>query len=128
MTNVPNFSPEITDHINASMQLHPDASEVEIHNLLDRIGQPDDIAAEALGSPANGVTNLGSDVREIIAVAFLLVGAFLLVVGWIVGLVLLWTSRVWRLRDKLIGTFLLPGGLLPAAILLLRKFHAEQFR
>ncbi|MFF9607698.1 hypothetical protein ACF1GY_36475 [Streptomyces sp. NPDC014684] len=38
-------------------------------------------------------------------------GAFLFVVGWLVGVLLLWASDQWRLRDKVIGTVLIPGGL-----------------
>ena len=44
-------------------------------------------------------------------------GAVLAGVGWVVGALLLWTSPSWRTRDKLIGTFLVPGGLVGAAIL-----------
>jgi hypothetical protein len=48
----------------------------------------------------------------------LLIGAFVVpVVGWIVGVVLLWSSKVWTRGQKLLGTFVLPGGL--AAVLLL---------
>ncbi|MEP6641798.1 MAG: hypothetical protein ABJB93_07800 [Gaiellales bacterium] len=37
------------------------------------------------------------------------------VIGWFVGALLLWVSQAWTLRDKLVGTLLVPGGLLPAA-------------
>jgi hypothetical protein len=30
---------------------------------------------------------------------------------WPVGIILLWTSNAWNVRDKLIGTLILPGGL-----------------
>src|SRR3954469_19764241 len=35
----------------------------------------------------------------------------LLPVVWVVGVVLLWRSRAWTTRDKLIGTLVIPGGL-----------------
>ncbi|MDX6315571.1 MAG: hypothetical protein QOF44_5035, partial [Streptomyces sp.] len=38
-------------------------------------------------------------------------GGFLLGIGWVVGLVLLWSSRRWTPIDKLLGTLLVPGGL-----------------
>jgi hypothetical protein len=41
----------------------------------------------------------------------LLVGGFVFAVGWVVGLVLLWSSTVWSTRDKVIGTLVFPGGL-----------------
>jgi hypothetical protein len=39
-------------------------------------------------------------------------------VGWLVGVVLLWSSTVWTLRDKLIGTLVIPGGLATALIVI----------
>jgi hypothetical protein len=42
------------------------------------------------------------------------------VIGWVVGVVLLWVSEAWSTRDKLIGTLVVPGGLLvPVALALL---------
>ena len=38
-------------------------------------------------------------------------------VVWPVGVVLLWLSAFWNRRDKLIGTLLLPGGLLGAVLI-----------
>lgn len=38
-------------------------------------------------------------------------GSFAFGVGWLVGLILLWSSRMWTIRDKLIGTLIVPGGL-----------------
>jgi hypothetical protein len=49
----------------------------------------------------------------------LLFGFFAAGVGWVVGVVLLWRSRAWTTKDKLIGTLVLPGGLLATALLLL---------
>jgi FtsH-binding integral membrane protein len=34
------------------------------------------------------------------------------VLGWFVGLILLWSSDAWGTREKLLGTLLFPGGLL----------------
>lgn len=58
--------------------------------------------------------------HEIWALILLLIGGVVLpVVGWIIGVVLLWSSRVWTTREKLAGTFLFPFGLLlPVALLL----------
>ncbi len=57
--------------------------------------------------------------REWSAVALLLFGGLIGFLGWLVGLALLWTSRVWTLRDKLIGTLVVPGGCAMAVIFLL---------
>ncbi|MBK3571611.1 hypothetical protein [Streptomyces sp. MBT62] len=54
---------------------------------------------------------------ESLAIVLLVeVGAFLFAVGWLTGVLLLWTSRQWRTRDKIVGTFLVPGGFAPAAV------------
>ena len=42
----------------------------------------------------------------------LLVGGLILpVVGWLIGVVMLWVSNAWNVRDKVIGTIFVPGGL-----------------
>lgn len=38
-------------------------------------------------------------------------GGFAFGAGWVVGLVLLWSSRLWTTREKLIGTLIVPGGI-----------------
>lgn len=55
----------------------------------------------------------------------LLVGGLLLpFVGWLIGIVLLWASHAWTLRDKLIGTLVLPGGLMLPVFLLTAAWSA----
>jgi hypothetical protein len=50
---------------------------------------------------------------DLLAVVGLVVGSLVLpVVGWLVGLVLLWRSRSWTPLEKLLGTLVWPGGLL----------------
>jgi hypothetical protein len=41
-------------------------------------------------------------------------------IGWILGLVLLWSSRAWSVREKLIGTLFVPGGLATVFFLAVR--------
>ncbi len=48
----------------------------------------------------------------------LALGAFFFGIGWLIGVALLWTSRTWSLRDKLLGTFVPPGGLAGSMALL----------
>jgi uncharacterized membrane protein len=106
---------EIADHIAQARAAAPVESEGDLLNLLERLGPPSEIAAEA--SDRFG-TETTSSSHEIAAVILLLLGGFVFGVGWIVGVVLLWTSRIWTLRDKLIGTLLLPGGLAFSLVLL----------
>lgn len=85
------------------------ASDAQALSVIERLGPPEDIVeAEAAPSPpAPGKRGW----HEIVAVVLLLLGGFVFGVGWIAGVVLLWTSRVWSIRDKLIGTLIVPGGL-----------------
>ncbi|ACU72716.1 hypothetical protein Caci_3815 [Catenulispora acidiphila DSM 44928] len=62
--------------------------------------------ADPLGGPPYP---LGT--AEIGAVALLLGGFLLAGFGWLLGVILLWTSPRWNVREKLVGTFVLPGGL-----------------
>ena len=50
-------------------------------------------------------------IRDLSAIALLTFGVVLFTVGWLVGAVLLWTSPTWRVRDKILGTLVIPGGL-----------------
>ena len=106
---------EISDHITAARaELLPD-DDAALRTMLDRLGDPEQIAAEArdrFGVPAHERGWL-----EIGAIVLLLVGGFLVLVGWLVGVVLLWLSSIWTVRDKLIGTLLVPGGLVLPALM-----------
>jgi uncharacterized membrane protein len=102
---------EIGDHIAESRtELGPDHP---VDDVLDRVGDPQVIAREAAGD--EGFKASTSRWVEILAIIFLLPGSVLLpVVGWVIGVILLWASSVWTVRDKIIGTLIVPGGLLAA--------------
>jgi hypothetical protein len=61
----------------------------------------------------------GPGTVEWAAIGLLLVGGFVIpVAGWMLGVALLWISRAWTVREKLVGTFVLPGGLMaPFAVM-----------
>ena len=106
---------EIADHIaEARSQLEVE-SEAEIRNVLDRLGDPAEIAAEE--RVRSGADTRRGGLVEILALIGVLVGGFLFVIGWFVGLVLLWVSDAWTMREKLVGTLVVPGGLLPAFLM-----------
>lgn len=105
---------EIQDHISESrIQLGPNHP---VEDVLERVGDPKTIAMEAaVGEPAS---RPASRWMEVGAIIFLLPGSIVLpFVGWVVGVILLWASSIWTLRDKIIGTLVIPGGLLPAYLL-----------
>jgi hypothetical protein len=103
---------EIESHL--SEALPTDASEAEALNVLERLGDPTEIVTEAAGQAPTARAGL----LEWMAIPLLLIGGFIVGVGWVVGVVLLWTSRIWTLRDKLIGTLVVPGGLATGVFLM----------
>ena len=107
---------EISEHIAEARADLPTESEAEVRSLLDRLGDPTEIAGEARAR--FGVESRKRGWLEPVALIFLLTGGVVVpFVGWLVGLVLLWASQIWTTRDKLIGTFVVPGGLAPALVL-----------
>lgn len=111
---------EIVEEIEAHLAVAREeaADEAELRTLIDRLGDPAEIAAEArerFGVPTAVAPSPRRSWVEVAAVILLPIGAVVLpVIGWVVGLVLLWSSHLWTLRDKLIGTLVVPFGLLPA--------------
>ena len=103
---------EIESHL--SEALPAGASEAEALNVLERLGEPTDIVAEA----GTGQAPARAGLLEWMAIPLLLAGGFIFIVGWFVGVVLLWTSRIWTVRDKLIGTLVVPGGLATGVFLM----------
>ncbi len=103
---------EIHDHIQDALARLPEgASEADVRNVLEGIGDPDEIASEARADL--GIAPSRRRWTDIAAVILLPVGGIVFpVVGWVVGVVFLWMSTVWTTREKLIGTFIVPGGLL----------------
>jgi uncharacterized membrane protein len=107
---------EIAGHIGEGRARLEAGDEVGVLNLLERLGDPADIAAEERARSGAGSRRGGA--LEIAALVGLLVGGFFFGIGWFVGLVLLWVSEAWTTREKLVGTLLVPGGLLPAFLIL----------
>jgi hypothetical protein len=100
----------VAEHIQAARAEHHDERDVDVLNLLDRIGTPEEIAA-ASGQPETPPPRRPGAV-EVGALVMMTIGGLLLpVLGWIVGIFLLWSSPLWTRRDKWIGTLLPPGGI-----------------
>lgn len=106
---------EIEAHL--SEAIDPEASDAEALTVLDRLGEPEEIV-EAERPPGEARQDRGG-AREWAAIILLLFGGFIFFFGWLAGVVLLWSSRVWTIRDKLIGTLIVPGGLASVLIALL---------
>ncbi len=106
---------DLEEHLSAAIPA--DASEEDARETLARFGDPREIIAAE--RPEVIVTTERRGTREWAAVFLLLFGFIALGVGWFVGVFLLWRSRAWTTRDKLIGTLVLPGGLFATVLLLL---------
>jgi uncharacterized membrane protein len=97
---------EVGEHIAAARADLDPETEAGVRTMLERLGDPADIAAEArerFGVPA-APARPATPVLEIAALVLLVI-PFL---GWVLGAVLVWLSRLWTTRDKLVGTI---GGL-----------------
>jgi hypothetical protein len=107
---------EISAHIEEAGIPADRAGGVEVRSLLDRLGDPAEIVAAARedepATPPAPVRRRRPDstVVEIGAVVMLTVGSAILVAGWLVGVILLWSSSRWRRSEKVIATLVVPGG------------------
>lgn len=101
---------EIEAHL--SEAIPAGASDQEALEVLERLGPPGDIVdAEQPRAP---IPVDRRSWREWTAVILLALGGLAVGVGWLIGLILLWSSRLWTTRDKLIGTLIVPGGIATA--------------
>lgn len=85
------------------------ASDQQALEVLERLGPPGDIVDAE--QPRLTVPVDRRSWREWAAVVLLPLGGLAFGVGWLIGLILLWSSRLWTTRDKLIGTLIVPGGI-----------------
>jgi uncharacterized membrane protein len=97
---------EVAEHIASARAALDPETEAGVRGLLERLGDPADIAAEArerFGVPAPA-PRPATPWLEVAAIVLLVIPF----AGWVIGVVLVWLSRIWTTRDKLIGTL---GGL-----------------
>lgn len=119
---------EIEGHIAEARAGLRDETEADVRNVLEGLGDPADIAEDARERfevrPAPARYKPGW--IEVGALVMLLVGGLIVpIVGWFIGVVLLWVSNAWNVRDKVIGTLFVPGGLgLSIFVLLTAAFEA----
>ncbi len=112
---------EIRGHIETALREEQAAGEAAVRNVLDRLGPPEEIVEAAEPPSPHGDQRAGK--LEIVALIALIVPF----IGWLIGAVLVFASRVWSRRDKLIGALLL---LLPIVVLSpgLRRRRPERER
>lgn len=105
----------IAEHITAARASGDAADEADVRTVLDRLGEPEEIVAAAHkdvppGSGPPPVAQPRGTGHELAAVLLLTAGSLVPVVGWLAGGVLLGTSSLWRGREKVLGTLVVPLG------------------
>jgi hypothetical protein len=109
---------EVRGHIEEGRTgLDPDDA-ASVRALLSRVGDPAAIAAEA-GLPPPGTRRWDAWAPWLIIFGPVASG-----LGWIAGILILWTSPTWSRRDQLIATFVPPAGLVALFIGLVTALRA----
>jgi uncharacterized membrane protein len=107
---------EIAGHIAEARSALEHETEADVRNILEGLGEPADIAEEACErfdvTPTPAVSPYKPGWMEVGALVLLLIGGLIIpIFGWLIGVILLWLSNAWNVRDKIIGTLFVPGGL-----------------
>ena len=96
---------DIRGHIDVALADRGEPSAADVEQVLEELGTPQEIAEAAYAEQPPGRTRMAG--RDVVTVILLLIGGIVLpFVGWVIGVVLLWTSTAWRTKDKVIGTLL----------------------
>lgn len=107
---------ELRVHIEEAVGSGTGASETEVRNALDRLGSPEELAAEArlrAGLSASQASTEPIERRLDKTPTTLEVAAIILTaILWPIGVMLAWTSPRWLKRDKVIATALPAAGTL----------------
>jgi len=110
---------EIRGHIADERKALAGESDADLMNLLDRLGDPAEIAAEARGGEERQVRPAAaSRVGTLEALALVLS-----IIAWPIGIALVWASSAWTRREKLVGTLVPPGGY-PGVFLITASFRS----
>jgi uncharacterized membrane protein len=107
---------EIAGHIAEARSGLEHETEADVRNILEGLGDPEDIAEDARERFEVERPRPAEPFRpgwmEIATLILLLIGGIVIpLFGWVIGVVLLWVSNAWNVRDKIIGTLVVPGGL-----------------
>jgi uncharacterized membrane protein len=96
---------EIEEHITEGLAEFEAPTEADVRNVLDRLGDPQEIAAEARDRLGSRQMVTRTPRLEVIALVFLAIP----LLGWVIGIVLVWVSGLWTTREKTTATLVVPG-------------------
>ena len=89
---------DMRGHIAEARAREPEETDATILNILDRLGEPAAVVAEA--RERLGIRPATPYRPGLLEVA----GVVLIALFWPIGVILVWISPAWRVRDKLVGT------------------------
>ena len=113
------LSPSVREELIEDMRAHiaearthePEETDATILNILDRLGDPELLAAEARQRPTPVPSRQSSAWPGLFRSGILEIGALVLLpFVWVIGVILLWLSPAWNTRDKVIGSIFSLGG------------------
>lgn len=99
-------SSQIAEHIADARSELTDETDADVLTILDRLGEPDEIATEARSRFEVSPVRPGP--VEILALIFLVAGPIVLPfppVPWLVGVAFVWRSQTWSAREKHYGVY-----------------------
>jgi uncharacterized membrane protein len=106
-TNRDELIEDMRAHIAEARSREPEETDATILNILDRLGESDVVVSEARHRPDPSHAGRPEPFRPgLLEIAALV----LLLFFWPAGVILLWLSPAWNVRDKVIGTVLPLGG------------------
>jgi hypothetical protein len=116
------FFKEVQTRIAAARSSLSSDSEAEIRGMLERLGHPAAVAAEAHDFAARPLRRSAFEDGAIILLSplVILVAVFVtpvLLLAGVVGAIMLWLSRAWTAGEKLIGTLLSGASFIWAGII-----------
>ncbi|HEU5332991.1 MAG TPA: hypothetical protein VFU73_09510 [Actinocrinis sp.] len=104
---------DVRSHIEVALAESGRTDADAVRGVLAALGDPGEIVAAAMPDEADPVTvSRGITGLEITTLVLLLFGAAAAGIGWLVGVLLLWSSPRWTRGEKLLGTLVVPGGLI----------------
>ena len=98
---------QIADHIDEARGQLVDETDADLLSIIDRLGEPEEISAEARARFQLTTTTAGP--LEIIAILLIGAGGVIfpyLPVAWLIGTGLVWRSKSWSAREKYFGAYL----------------------